>query len=300
MRGSPFFDGVAQSEVTIAGQQVRLPIFYYDGSSIQAVFAAKLGALRKLMPDPRFCPARIAPGLGAVAVTCFEYRDTDIGPYNELAISVVLNEPYFIPNLPGLALVSSMRRRQLHAWVHHLPVTTEIARAAGVDLYNYPKFVAGIDFSEEGARRVCRLSEGAEHILTLSGERIATPRSEQFQAFSRLWMDRQPQSSEFKLNASETGVSVRSGVASLKLGDRHPIARELAGLIAFSRPLQYQYTARFEGILYGPEHLSLPLLDRIAKAEAAETAGSAKAETVEAETVEADAVAAQPAQAVRR
>ncbi|MFI4977904.1 MAG: acetoacetate decarboxylase family protein [Solirubrobacterales bacterium] len=264
MRRSPFFDGVAQSEVVIAGQPVKVPIFYYDGTATQAVFAARLGALRRLMPDPRFCPARLAPGLGAIAVTCFEYRDTDIGPYNELAISVVLNEPWFLGNLPGRALISSLRRRQLHAWVQHLPVTTEIARAAGVDLYNYPKFIAGIDFHESEQRRICRLSEGAEHILTLSGERIATPRSEQLQLFSHLWMDHQPQNSEFKINAIEMGVSLRGGVASLELGDRHPIARELADLIAWHRPLQYQYMARFEGILYGPEHLSLPLLAQYA------------------------------------
>lgn len=272
MRGSPFFNGVTQSEVTIAGQPAKVPIFYYDGTATQAVFAARLGALRRLMPDPRFCPARLAPGLGAVAVTCFEYRDTDIGPYNELAISVVLNEPWFLPNLPGLALASSLRRRQLHAWVHHLPVTTEIARAGGVDFYNYPKFIAGIDFQENGERRVCRLSEGAEHILTLSGERIATPRSEQLQLFSHLWMDRQPQGSEFKINAVEMGVSVRPGAASLALGERHPIARELAEVIALNHPIQYQYMARFEGILYGPEHLSLALL---AQTTAAATAGAA-------------------------
>ena len=264
MRRSPFFDGVTQSEVAIAGQPVKVPIFYYDGTAIQAVFAARLGALRRLMPDPRFCPARLAPGLGAVAVTCFEYRDTDIGPYNELAISVVLNEPWFLGNLPGRALISSLRRRQLHAWVQHLPVTTEIARAAGVDLYNYPKFIAGIDFEQSEQRRTCRLSEGAEHILTLSGERIATPRFEQLQLFSHLWMDRQPQGSEFKINASEMGVSLRPGTASLVLGERHPIALELAGLLLSRRPIQYQYMARFEGILHGPEHLSLPLIAQYA------------------------------------
>jgi Acetoacetate decarboxylase (ADC) len=262
MRGSPFFDGVAQSDVTIAGEPARVPIFYYDGTAIQAVFAARLVALRRLMPDPRFAPARLAPGLGAVAITCFEYRDTDIGPYNELAISVVLNEPWFLPNLPGMALISSLRRRQLHAWVQHLPVTTEIARAGGVDFYNYPKFIAGIDYKQSGDRRTCRLSEGAEHILTLSGKRIATPRSEQLQLFSHLWMDRQPQSSEFKINALEMGVTIRPGACSLALGDRHPIASELASLLASRRPVQYQYMARFEGILYGPEHLSLSLLAR--------------------------------------
>jgi hypothetical protein len=264
MRGSPFFDGVTQMEAALGDEPVKLPIFYYDGTATGAVFPARLGALRRLMPDPRFSPARLAPGLGAVAITCFEYRDTDIGPYNELAISVVLNEPSFLPNLPGRALIASLRRRQLHAWVHHLPVTTEIARAGGVELYNYPKFVGGIDFEETGTHRVCRLREGQEHILTLSGERIATPRSEQVQLFSHLWMDRQPQGSEFKINAIEMGVSLRPGVASLQLGERHPIARELADLIAWRRPIQYQYMARFEGILYGPEHLSLPLIDRFA------------------------------------
>jgi hypothetical protein len=68
---------------------------------------------------------------------------------------------------------------------------------------------------------------------------------------------------------------VRPGVATLALGDRHPIARELAEVIAWSRPLQYQYMARFEGILYGPEHLSLGLL-----AQTADATGQVTAEAV--------------------
>jgi Acetoacetate decarboxylase (ADC) len=262
MRGSPFFEDVSQMEATLGDELVKLPIFYYDGSATSAVFPARLKALRELMPDPRICPARLAPGVGAVAVTCFEYRDTDIGPYNELAISVVLNEPWFAPNLPGRALIASVRRRQLHAWVHHLPVTTEIARLGGVELYNYPKFIGGIDFEQTASERICRLSEGQEHILTLSGELLATPREERFQLFSHLWMDGQPQGSEFKINATKMGVSLSRGAAQLQLGTRHPIARELQFLLYSRRPIQYQYMARFEGILYGPEHLTLPLLDQ--------------------------------------
>jgi Acetoacetate decarboxylase (ADC) len=264
VRGSPFFEGVSQMDAVLDGEVVKLPIFYYEGSAISAIFPARLNALRELMPDRRFCPARLAPGVGTVAVTCFEYRDTDIGAYNELAISVPLNEPSSAANVPGRALLRSLRRRQLHAWVQHLPVTTEIARLGGVELYNYPKFIAGIHFEQTDRSRDCRLSEGREHILTLSGSLIATPRAERFQLFSHLWMDQQPQGSEFKINAIGMGVSLNRGAAKLELGTRHPIARELRSLLYSQRPIQYQYLPRFEGILYGPEHLTLPLIQSIA------------------------------------
>jgi len=272
-RQSAFFEGIPQVGATLAGEEAKLPIFYYDGTAQTAVFPARLGRLRRLLPDPRFVPACLAPGLGAVSVTCFEYRDTDIGPYNELAIAIVLNEPPFAVNLPGRALLAGLRDKQLHAWVHHLPVTTEIARAGGVELYNYPKFVGSIEFEQDGSRRSCRLGEGDEHILTLDGPLIETPRSGEVQLFSHLWMDRQPQSSEFKINALASGRSPRPGAARLELGGRHPIARELASVLVSQRSIYYELMARFEGILYGPEHLSLPLIRKaLAMTEAGEPA----------------------------
>jgi hypothetical protein len=60
------------------------------------------------------------------------------------------------------------------------------------------------------------------------------------------------------------GSSARPSAARLELGDNHPIAKELAQLLVSRRPIQYQYVPRFEGILYGPEHLTLPLIDRLA------------------------------------
>ena len=262
MRNSPFFDGVAQTDLTEHGQTVKVPLFYYDGTAMTAIFPARLSALRAVLPDPRFSPARLAPGIGVVGITCFEYRDTDIGPYNELAISIILNEPYFRTNLPGRALLSGLRRHQFDAWVQHLPVTTEIARAAGVDYYNYPKFLAAIDFTEERGRRTCRLAEGSEHILTLSGRAIESARPGGLQFFSHLWMDRQPQSSEFKIGAAAMGETFNPGAATLTLGRTHPIARELDTMLLWHRPIYYHHLARFEGILYGPEHLTAPLLHR--------------------------------------
>lgn len=262
MRVSPFFEGVEQVEATLVGEPAKLPIFYYDGTAQTAVFPARLGALRRMLPDRRFVPARLAPGLGAIGVTCFEYRDTDIGPYNELAISIVLKDPRHVVNPPGVSLLSGLRDRQLHAWVQHLPVTTEIARVGGVDLYNYPKFIASIDYEERAGRRVCRLAGNDEPILSLDGPLIPTPGSGQQQIFSHIWMDRQPQESEFKLNAIRSGRTMRPGAARLELGDSHPIARELDGVLVSRSSIYYELMASFEGILYGPEHLSLQFIHR--------------------------------------
>lgn len=266
MRNSPFFDGIAQADLTAAGQPVKVPVFYYDGTATTAIFPARLSRLRAALPDPRMDPARLAPGVGVVGVSCFEYRDTDLGPYNELAISIIFNEPYFRANLPGRALFSALHRHQFDAWVHHLPVTTEISRAVGVDYYNYPKFLASIDFTEEQGRRTCRLAEGPEHILTLSGRTGPTPRSGGLQFFSHLWMDRQPQSSEFKIEAAGMRESLSPRMATLTLGERHPIARELDDMLLGRRPVYYHYLSQFEGILYGPEHLTTPLLFRALEA----------------------------------
>ncbi len=59
----PFFQDVSQLELALDGYDVRLPIFYYDGSAMTGVFPARLSALRERMPDRRFQPARLAPGV---------------------------------------------------------------------------------------------------------------------------------------------------------------------------------------------------------------------------------------------
>ena len=266
MRRSSFFEGVRQIDIEIGGQPGKTPTFYYDGRGMTALFAARYGLLRELMPDPRYVPARLVPGLGVLAISCLEYRDTDIGPYNELLIGVPLSEPDFRANIPGRALVAARRRGQQPSFVWQLPVTTEIALRGGVDFYNFPKFIAEIEFNEtpDGAR--CRLAEGREHILTLSGKRIGTPHNAQVDHFLRLWMDGQPQAAHFRMNQLQVGSSTRRTAAALELGARHPIALELSRLLVSRKPLWYEYCPSFEAILFGAEHITLPLAQRGLKA----------------------------------
>ena len=268
MRGSAFFEDVRQIDMMIGEQPSKSPLFFYDGSYISAAFPARYRRLRELMSDPRYVPARLAPGLGVVAVTCAENRDTDVGPFRVVIIAIPLNEPYFRANLPGRALMSARRLGQVHAFVRHEAVTSEVVLRGGVDFYNYPMFIAEVDCSETDEQSRYRLAEGKEHILTLSGKRIPTPRSQRIDLFQHLWMDGQPQRAQHKFNQLRYGASSRRDAAALELGERHPVALELRRLLVSRKPLQYEYV-RHESILFGPEHQTPLLAQRPSQAIAA-------------------------------
>lgn len=263
MRGSPFFDGIRQVDAEIAGRPAKVPTFYYEAAELTALFPARLRELRRLMPDRRLEPALLAPGLGVVAISCLEYRDTDLGPYNEVAVAIPTNEPSFRLNFPARALWQAERRGQMHSFILHLPVTTEIALRGGIDLFNFPKFLATIDFDDVGGDRRCRLAAGQKPILTLTGHRLAASRRERLQHFCHLWMDGQPQQAEFAVQRLQVGTSYRPGAAVLQLGEDHPVARELDRLLVSRRSLRFEYAPRVEAILYGPEHLTPSLLRRL-------------------------------------
>lgn len=267
MDASEFFGAVRQADIDLDGDLVKLPIFYYDGEAITGVFPARIGTLRRMLPDRRLSPARLAPGVGAITITCFEYRDSDVGSYNELAIGIALNSPRERANLPGRALLGGALRGQIDAFVHHLPVTTDIALRAGREIWNYPKFVADIDFEEDLTGRSCRLAHDGEHILTLRAPRIASTKSEQIQLFTHVYQDGQPQRAEFKLLADGSGRTIKPGAATLELGGSHPIARELNGALISNNSIAASYVAGIRGILFGPDRVSASMIQLAAASE---------------------------------
>ena len=119
---------------TSAGE-VRLPIEYHDGSLLNVVTFVPEPAVRALLPTTRLRPVTVR-GRASVLLTIFEYRDTSIGPYNELSVA-------FLVRPEGSALAAP------GAWVRDLPVTTEIALAAGKELWGYPKWVTPITFEHQ-------------------------------------------------------------------------------------------------------------------------------------------------------
>lgn len=150
-----FFASVEQKPVSTSAGGCDLPILYRDGSVIGLMYRVAPERVAPLIPDAdRFEPFTLM-GKAIVQLVIFEYRDTSIGPYNELALAVEIKRKGSSPSTWG-ALVNARKQPDYGSTFLNLPVTTQAACAAGREIWGYPKYVVGIEtaFSEQGVHAV--------------------------------------------------------------------------------------------------------------------------------------------------
>lgn len=253
-RNMEFFKGVFQLDAELSGEKVKFPVFYYDNSAITGIFLARVSKLRKIMPSKNYYPLTVLPGVGLIAITAFEYRDTDIKPYNELSISIPMSYKSR-PFIPATKMLSSLFKDEFHVYIHKLPVTTKLALDGGVILYNFPKFLAQINFEQKGDEVSVKLMEKDSFILSMKAQKIKTDKSKKMRYVTYPVKDGNPQHADILINAINFGISYNPTLLSLELGNEHPIAKELNEIIIYKKAIQYQYIPSFQAILYGPSRL---------------------------------------------
>ncbi|NLH48305.1 MAG: acetoacetate decarboxylase family protein [Myxococcales bacterium] len=249
---SEFFRSVKQWDFEWEGRKAKLPVFYPDNTSLTAIFTAATAKVRALLPRADMYPIELLPGKCLAAFTAFEYRQSDIDPYNEFSIAfmVTLGKP----QVPGLTAGWQLLQRRFSVYVWQLPVTTEIARYGGVELYGYPKFLADIVFTRGADTLTCDLSEQGKRILTLQGkvQPVAPGKVSRFVTYSV--KDNIPLVANVLTNPLEFAQSRDPEAAQLTLGD-HAIADTLRTLELSPKPLLTQYCPKTEAILFAGRNL---------------------------------------------
>ena len=247
------FKNIARWEFDWHGQSGKLPVFYFDNMSITAIYTADTAKVRACLPSPLLKPLEQYPGRAMVAFTAFEYRDTDIGPYNEFSIAFLVTakkHAFF-----GASVAWQMIRRRFTAYVWQLPVTTEIARVGGVDLYGYPKFIADIGFERKDNWVHCEVKHEGAKILSLSGGVLPTSPGKRIRLVTYSFRDGIPIVTNVVQDPLEFAQSAKSGAARLEIGDGHPIADQLRQMGLSEQPVLYQFSPKFEAILFAGRNL---------------------------------------------
>jgi hypothetical protein len=238
-----FFQEVEHTAVAWRQHQLHVPLFYRDLLFMSVSILAPTGRIQALLPSRRLRPYRITPWQSTVSITAYQYRDCDLGPYNEVSIGIPVTIDADTPLFTG-----SLRKLPENPlmYSHHLPVTTEIAREVGAEFAGYPKFVADIDFAEEGAWLRCELETEGQKVLALSGRKLALKRFPRFRLSPITYRNGYILRSQFVVSEREMGTSGGQDV-ELELGE-HPIAKELVEL-ELGRVLGYRYCPHAQGIL---------------------------------------------------
>jgi hypothetical protein len=171
--------------IELRGESVRLPIRFQRSDGMAAVFGADLPSVAAVLPSDALHPVRLYRDRAAVLVAAFRHHEpmasmatgeTRIArPYGEVMVAALVTPR---PAPPVLPLIASSAFR-LGSFVLHLPVTSRLAMDAG-RIWGFPKFVADMDFSDDGFEHGVSVAESGRRILSLvvrSGGRIAIDRT---------------------------------------------------------------------------------------------------------------------------
>lgn len=155
--------------------------------------------------------------------------DDTISPYDEVGVLFPAVEAG-MRTFPYLSLF----RRPVSGYVHTLPVTTEPARAFGVDVWGYPKLVATIDVTDEERTRRATVTTEEGTLLSVSIRRPRTVPA-RLSGYNFTVMEDELRREPTKLRG-RVGGWFGGDEASLSFGD-HPIGRQLQGVDVGERPL---------------------------------------------------------------
>lgn len=210
------------------GREVTLPVEVRDAASGAVTYLVSAAAARRLLPS-ELDVVEILPGQALFSIAMIDYRDNDLGDYNEVSLAFFVRRKGESPALgvPFLGSVVDFFRNALATWIWKLPVNQSFTCEAGSGIWGFPKSVEQIDFEDAGGRRTCRLVMDGRHVLTLSVPRGGTRELAEAPFTTYTMIDGALHATRF--DAASTGVGFGLGGASVILGT-HPIADTLREL----------------------------------------------------------------------
>lgn len=237
------------------------PNFYYRNSRVTAVYTADLERLRALMPAAvleQVQPLQVWPGRGLVAFTAYTYDYCDNDSYNEVAVSIITNEPGKA-NLGPFSLVGQSMAKDFWGYVLKLPVNTELARVRGVVGYNLPKWLTGIDRREDAQAvtyDIVDARSGKVDVVFRARKLDGLSHEPGLVTNSFTNLDHQGRLAFGYATSRQVShaSSMQADSAELVLGDGE-LSRYIHEL-QLGRMVKYEYVPEFQSALYAPKPLA--------------------------------------------
>lgn len=238
------------------------PNFYYRNSRVTAVYTADLERLRALIPAKvleQVQPLQVWPGRGLVAFTAYTYDYCDNDSYNEVALSIITNQPGKA-NLGPFTLIGQSMSKDFWGYVLKLPVNTELARVRGVVGYNLPKWLTGIDRHEDAGTVTYNIvdSQTGKVDVAFKANKLDDVSNDVgmvTNSFTNLDHDGQLTYGYATSRQTRHATSTSADSVQLVLGDGS-LSTYIRSL-DLGKMVKYEYVPAFQSALYAPKPLAL-------------------------------------------
>jgi len=233
----------------IQGQTVRMPCIVRDACSATATWLVPTRAAEALLPGPDLEIAEVLPGRGLLSIACIDYRDNDLGDYNEVSIA------FFVRrrgerNIRYLGAALDMMRGTLPTYILHLPVNQSFTCEAGSAIWGFPKTLDEVSIDVSDDRLRCVWNKGGQNVLNISLPTGGTRRFAEQELSTYSYIDGRLHRTPF--TSSAEGLGVHRGGVNIALG-AHPIADELRSLGLPKAALMSMWMGKMRGRFEAPE-----------------------------------------------
>jgi hypothetical protein len=209
----------------VLGQQVAVPVEVRSAKMIGGTFTAPFTATRSLIAYSGLVPTKVAGTLAICMVSAVQYTDSDLGPYNEIALAIAVEDP-----VDGPSSAAGVAAGNVTTFIHRLPVNQEFTCAAGRDIWGFPKWVADISFQERPGKSVALMLDGGEQALALAVDtRFAVPMpASEMEMTCYSFRDGVLRRTPWTMRMA--GTRMRPGGVSVEVGERNQLADDLRAL----------------------------------------------------------------------
>jgi hypothetical protein len=236
----------------IQGRSVTLPVVVRDATNASATFLVASDAAQRWLPDGAFEVAELLPGRALLSIAAIDYRDNDLGDYDEVSIALFVRPRGEDRGWPVFGTVRDLARGTLGTYIHRLPVNQSFTCEAGRMIWGFPKTVEEIAIEPRGERLFCRLALDGVHAFTTTFPRGGSGRMPEQELTSYTYLHGVPHRT--RASMAGEGFAMRLGGAELVLGS-HPLANELRLLGLPRRALFTTFTEHMRATFELPEKL---------------------------------------------
>ncbi len=233
---------IAQSatESATVNNNIEFPIQYYRDDGFGLFFSIDKSKARLLLPSQNLHPLVLPNGRAVFAIFAYNYIETTIGSYGEIAGGIMITygkKPSLI-NLLLDALIPG-RTTEIGSVVPYHPVTKMVAHDIGIDQWGYNKFIADMKFIITPEYQKCVLHDNDQHVLDIQVSRKGKFSNEKMPLITYTVKD----DKLIKTVIPQKGVkriSHRPKDSFLKLGD-HAMAQSIKNLDISPKPFASMY-----------------------------------------------------------